>query len=64
MVMKEQIAMQLSYKETAHTNNRVGPRGSNNMVMTGGPLLAIRPTYSHHKLEPFHLTKDNIKHHQ
>jgi hypothetical protein len=38
-----------------------GPRDSYNMVMTGSPILAIRPIYSYYKLMPFHLTEDNLK---
>jgi hypothetical protein len=48
------------FKETAHSNHQEGPRARCNMVMkevSSSPLL-IRPTYSHYKLEPFHLKEE------
>ena len=43
------------------SNNGVGPKDSYITVMTGSPLLAIRPTYSHYELKPYSLTEDNLK---
>ena len=51
-------------KDTAHSNHGVGSQSQLQHDDRKSLPWAIRPTYRHYKLQPFHLTENNINYYQ